>query len=33
MSGLKSDMSGLGQICLVQGSAMSGHQKYHATEK
>jgi hypothetical protein len=33
MSGLRSDMSGLGQICRVWGPDMSGHQKLHAAEK
>jgi hypothetical protein len=33
MSGLSSDMSGLGQICLVWGLDMSGHQKLRASEK
>jgi hypothetical protein len=33
MSGLRSDMSGLGWICPVLGSDMSGHQKLQAAEK
>jgi hypothetical protein len=33
MSGLRSDMSGLGQICLSQGLDFSGHQKLHIVEK
>jgi hypothetical protein len=33
MFGLRSDMSGIGQICLVCGSDMSGHQKLHSMEK
>jgi hypothetical protein len=33
MFGLRSDISGLGWICLAQGSDMSGHQKLHAVEK
>jgi hypothetical protein len=33
MSGLRSDMSGLGQICSVWGPDMSDHQKFCAAEK
>jgi hypothetical protein len=33
MSGLRSDMSGLGHICLAQGTDMSGYQKLCAIEK
>jgi hypothetical protein len=33
MSGLRSDMSGLGQICPVWGPDMSGDHKFRAVEK
>jgi hypothetical protein len=33
MSSLRSDMSGLGRICLVWGPNMSDHQKLRAAEK
>jgi hypothetical protein len=33
MSTLRSDMFGIGRICLAQGSDMSGHQKLRAVEK
>jgi hypothetical protein len=33
MSNLRSDMFELGQICLIWGPDMSGHQKLHAAEK
>jgi hypothetical protein len=33
MSGLRSDMSELSQICLAWGSDMSSHQKFCAAEK
>jgi hypothetical protein len=33
MSDLRSDMSGLGQICLIWGLDMSGHQKLRVVEK
>jgi hypothetical protein len=33
MIGIRSDMSGLGPICLVSGLDMSGHQKLCAVKK
>jgi hypothetical protein len=33
MSGLRLDMSGLGEIYLILGPDMSGHQKLHGAEK
>jgi hypothetical protein len=33
MSDLRSDISGLGRICLVWGLDMFGHQKLRAVEK
>jgi hypothetical protein len=33
MSGLRSDMSGIGRICLAWGADMSGHQKLGAAKK
>jgi hypothetical protein len=33
MSGLRSDMSGLGRICPVWRPDMSDHQKFRAAEK
>jgi hypothetical protein len=33
MSGLRSDMSGLGRICPSRGPDMSGQQKLHVAKK
>jgi hypothetical protein len=33
MFALRSDMSGLDQICPVWGAEMSGHQKLHVVKK